>query len=184
MEIRITSKQILNVLHVLSWIIFLGVCVEAGGFIFNTLYAMLLNPAGAACFWNGIDLSRLYAFDKGYFLVECALMVIVAVLRAIMFYQIIKLLLDKKQSIAKPFTGSVVRFISLEAFIALGIGLFSQMGAEYARWFSSLGIQMPDIEDMRLGGADVWLFMGVVLLVISQVFKRGIEIQQENELTI
>jgi hypothetical protein len=43
---------------------------------------------------------------------------------------------------------------------------------------------MPDIENMRLGGADVWLFMGVTLFVIAQIFKRGIEIQTENDLTI
>jgi hypothetical protein len=43
---------------------------------------------------------------------------------------------------------------------------------------------MPDIEHLRLGGADVWLFMGVTLFVIGHIFKRGIEIQSENELTV
>ena len=31
MEIRITTKQILLFLNILSWIIFVGVCIEAGG---------------------------------------------------------------------------------------------------------------------------------------------------------
>jgi hypothetical protein len=35
-----------------------------------------------------------------------------------------------------------------------------------------------------LGGADVWLFMGVALLVIGRVFKKGIEIQNEIDLTV
>jgi len=43
---------------------------------------------------------------------------------------------------------------------------------------------MPDVQYLRLGGADVWLFMGVTLFVIAQIFKRGIEIQTENELTV
>jgi hypothetical protein len=43
---------------------------------------------------------------------------------------------------------------------------------------------MPDTQFLRLGGADVWLFMAVVLFIIAQIFKRGIEIQSENELTI
>ena len=46
------------------------------------------------------------------------------------------------------------------------------------------GVNMPDIQYLHLGGADVWLFMGVILFVIAQIFKRGIEIQTENELTI
>jgi len=37
---------------------------------------------------------------------------------------------------------------------------------------------------MRLAGADVWLFMGIVLLIIAFIFKKGIEIQSENDLTI
>jgi hypothetical protein len=43
---------------------------------------------------------------------------------------------------------------------------------------------MPAIESLRIGGADVWLFMGVTLLVIGQIYKKGIEIQTENELTV
>lgn len=43
---------------------------------------------------------------------------------------------------------------------------------------------MPDVQYLGLGGADVWLFMGVSLFVIAQIFKRGIEIQSENELTV
>jgi len=43
---------------------------------------------------------------------------------------------------------------------------------------------MPDTQHLRLGGADVWLFMGGILFFIAQIFKRGIEIQTENELTV
>jgi hypothetical protein len=46
------------------------------------------------------------------------------------------------------------------------------------------GVQIPDIQALRLAGADVWLYMGITLLVIAQIFKRGIEIQTENELTL
>jgi hypothetical protein len=55
---------------------------------------------------------------------------------------------------------------------------------KYARWLAQQGVKMPDIEHLRLGGADVWLFMGVTLFVIGHIFKRGIEIQSENELTV
>ncbi|RZL33826.1 MAG: DUF2975 domain-containing protein, partial [Pedobacter sp.] len=35
-----------------------------------------------------------------------------------------------------------------------------------------------------LGGADVWIFMAIVLLLINQILKRGVELQNENNLTI
>jgi hypothetical protein len=37
---------------------------------------------------------------------------------------------------------------------------------------------------LNLSGADVWLFMGVTLYVIAQIFKKGIELQTESELTV
>ena len=81
-----TKKDyLLIVLHILSWIIFVGLCVEAGGFLFNTLYTIFYNPAGAARFWMKSDLSSLYAFDQGQFVTLTVLMVIAAVLKAIMF---------------------------------------------------------------------------------------------------
>jgi len=184
MEIKISTQQILKILYVLSWIIFLGVCIEAGGFIFNSFYVLVLNPVGAHRFWEQIDLSGLYEFDRGYFFVETLLMNIVAVLRACIFYLIVKILHDKKINMSQPFGSEMGRFIINLSYLAFGIGVFSWWGVKYSEWFVEQGVQMPDIHYLRLGGADVWLFMSVILFVIAQIFKRGIEIQSENELTV
>ena len=182
MEIK--TKQILKILYVLSWIIFVGVCVEAGGFIINTFYTLAINSVDAKHFWPGIDFSSLYRFDPGYFFVETFLMIIVAVMRTWMFYLIVKVLHDKKLNMAQPFNSEVGRFIFSLSYLSLAAGLFSWWGVKYAEWLVTLGVKMPDLQSLRLGGADVWLFMSVTLFVIAQIFKRGIEIQTENELTI
>ena len=83
-----------------------------------------------------------------------------------------------------PFNLEVQRFISNMAYLAIGLGVFSYWGADYAQWLASQGVTMPDSQHMEIGGADVWLFMGIILLVIAQIFKRGVEMQSENELTI
>lgn len=184
MEIKITTKQVLKVLNVFSWIIFIGLCVEAGGILFNAIFIMTIKPLAAHQFWEGIDLSGLYKFDKGQFLVETLLMSIVGILKAILFYLIVRILHNKKLDLAKPFNMELNRFIGNMAWLALGIGLFSQWGAGYTKWLTSKQITMPDIQSLQFGGADVWLFMGVILFVIAQIFKQGIEIQSENDLTI
>jgi hypothetical protein len=46
------------------------------------------------------------------------------------------------------------------------------------------GVQLPAIQDLNLGGADVWFFMGIIFWVLKQLFKRGETIQTENDLTI
>ena len=178
------TKQILKILHVLSWIIFVGVCIEAGGSIFSAFYTLVINPINAATFWAGNDLSGLYKYDPGHFFVETLLISIASVLKACIFYLIIKILHNKKLTMSQPFNNEVRLFIINVSCLAFGIGLFTGAGVEYTEWLVNQGVNMPDTQHLRLGGADVWLFMGVTLFVIAQIFRRGIEIQSENELTV
>jgi len=84
----------------------------------------------------------------------------------------------------QPFNPEVERFILNISRVSLLIGLVSWIGATYTFWLVKQGVAMPDLQHLRLAGADVWLFMGVTLFVIGQIFKRGTEIQAENDLTI
>ena len=183
MEIRITTSHILKVLEILSWIIFIGLCIEAGALIFNTVYA-LYKPIVAQYFWNGADLSQLYKYDKGQFVAQMSLVVTVAVMKIVIFYLLVKMFYDKKFSLDNPFNTAVTRVVLNIAYLCLGAGLFSMWSTRQMKWFSKKGIAMPDEHLLNIDGADVWLFMAVVLIVIAQVFKKGIEIQNENDLTV
>jgi len=186
MEIKAKTKTtiVLRVLHVFAWVIFIGVCIEAGGSIFSAAFTLMINPINAATFWVGNDLSGLYKYDTGYFLVETVLISIPSVIKAYLFYLIIKILHDKKLSMAQPFNNEFRLFLIKGSALAFAIGLFTIWGVNYTEWLVNQGVQMPDTQHLRLGGADVWLFMGVILFVIAQIFKRGVEIQSENELTV
>lgn len=183
MTITITSRHILKALYVLSWIIFIGLGIEAGALIFYAVLSVA-RPESAEHLWQRIDLLDLLQHDRGEFLVLMFNMIIVALARATMFYLIIKIIHDKKLDIVQPFNISLVRLIQKTAYLALLIGLFSQGGTKYANWLAAKGISIPDTQHLRLAGADVWFFMGITLIVIAQIFKRGIEIQTENELTV
>lgn len=112
--------------------------------------------------------------------VWCAL----AILKAILFYVIVSVFYDKKFTISKPFNESMGRFLQTITYLAIGIGLFSLWGTENVKRIAGQGIKIPDLPSLSVDGADVWLFMGLILLVIAQVFKKGMEIQKENELTV
>ena len=179
-----STNLILKLLYALSWIIFIGVCIEAGGSIFSAFYTLVINSFNARTFWVGNDLSGLYEYGRGHFFAETLLISITAVLKACIFYLILKILHDKKLNMSQPFSKEVGRFIFKISYLTLMIGMLSWWGVKYTEWFIKQGVKMPDIQYLRLGGADVWLFMGVTLFVIAQIFKRGIEIQTENELTV
>lgn len=185
MEIKITTNQILKVLQIISWIIFIGLCIEAGGIIVSTFLTLFINPLVVENFWEGSGyLSSLYRFGQQHFVVIAITMIIVSVLKAIMFYLIVKLFVDKKLNLSQPFSMELKRFISNLAYLAFGIGLFSHSGYQYSVWLSKQGLKTADLQALHIEGGDVWLFMSVILFVIAQIIKKGIEIQKENDLTI
>lgn len=184
MDNKISTKQILNFLNVLSWIIFLGLCIEAGGIIFNSIFTHFINPVAAKKFWEGIDFSGLYSFDFGHFFAIVVIMSIVAILKALMFYQIVKTLSYRKLNLSEPFSKELRTVIINIAYIVLAIGIFSKFGIGYSQWIAEKNISMPKTEKMGFDGSGVWLFMSVILFVIAQIFRRGIELQEENNLTI
>ncbi len=178
------TRTILQILLVFSWILFIGVCIEAGGSIFSAFYTLVINSINAKTFWVGNDLSALYAYDPGHFLAETLYISIAGVLKACIFYLVIKVLRNEKLNMSQPFNNEIRLFIIKVSYLTFGIALFTWWGVKYTKWLVTQGVKMPDTQDLRLGGADVWLFMGVTLFVIAQIFKRGIEIQTENELTV
>ena len=185
MEIKITTNQILKVLQILSWIIFIGLCIEAGSISVNTVISLFINPHGVNNFWEGKTyLSTLFSFDRGYFFVVTLTMIIASVLKAIMFYLIVKLFTEKKIKMSQPFNTELKQFIITQSYLALGIGVFSQMGIKYTMWLSQQGLNLPDVQALHIAGADVWIFMAIILFIIAQVVKKGVEMQNENDLTI
>lgn len=184
MEIKIGSKQILLILHILSWMIFVGVSIEAGGFITNTIRVYFFNPAIAKHFWNHTNFEPLYQYDSVLFLIQTGLICIASILKALLFYTIIKLFIDNKIDLDKPFNTDVNKFLFNMSYLCFGVGIFSNWGANHSKWLFQKGIKMPAIDAMTIDGGDVWIFMGIVLIIIAFIFKRGIELQNENELTI
>lgn len=184
MEIRITTNQVLRVLEVISWIIFIGLCVEAGAILVNSVMAVFFTN-GNQEFWDAKEyLLRLYKFNQSHFVALTVTMIIVGVLKAIMFYLIVKVFTDKKLNISRPFSVALRRFIINQSCLALGIGLFSRSGYKFSVWLAGQGMETADVQALNIAGADVWLFMAVILFVIAQVVKKGIEVQNENDLTI
>lgn len=184
MTIKITTTHMLQCLHIISWIIFIGLCIDAGGYLTNTIYALAVNSHIAENFWTKINFESLLNYSSNHFAVVTFYMTTVAVLKAVLFYLIIKLFDEKKIDLKQPFNKEMAKFISNISYICILIGLFSLGGRNYTNWIELQNVFMPNFEQLNLGGADVWIFMGIVLLVLAQIFKRGIEIQQENELTI
>ncbi|WP_114792339.1 DUF2975 domain-containing protein [Niabella yanshanensis] len=177
------TKIILTLLYIIAWIIFVGLSIEAASFITNAVF-ILVKPEAVPYLWQQADLRDLLQYGHVFFFTQVFIIGVVSALKAILFYLIISILHNKQVKIEQPFTNIAQRFILRIASLALLIGLFSILGTTCADWLSGQGVKMPDLQALYLSGADVWIFMSIALFVVAYVFKKGIELQTEQDLTV
>ncbi len=67
------------------------------------------------------------------------------------------------------------------AFLLLGVWIVSSIFWKTYIYYLS---QATGIQLQANNSGDEYLFMAGIIYIISQVFKRGIEIQEENQLTV
>lgn len=181
---KINGDFTFKFLNVLSWILFIGLAIETGGYFTNAIVTLFFNSEWAGHFWGNIDLSELYAFDLGLFICLITLLTIISLCKTIMFYHIISIFHKKKFDIENPFNETIKIYFLNFAYIVLEIGLFSYAGKVYTKWLIERGIELPPLENMNIEGSDVWIFMGITLLLFAKIFKKGVELQKENDFTV
>ena len=175
------TKGILKALHVISWIIFIGLCIQTGAILYSFIVSLATNSAGAKNLHLGLDLSDLYAYDRWQYVTVVSYIICLSALKAYLFYLAIKIFL--KINFIHPFSTAISLLISKIGKVAIGIGLLSLVAIGYTKWLMKKGVVFPDMHDY-LGGAGEFLMLGAIIFIIAQIFKRGIEIQSENELTV
>jgi hypothetical protein len=86
-----------------------------------------------------------------------------------------------KLKLQTPFSMEVEKKLERIAYLLLAVwivsGIFWKTYIYYLA--QATGIQLPANKS-----GDEYLFMAGIIYIISQVFKRGIEIQEENQLTV
>jgi hypothetical protein len=168
--------KILKILEVFVWIAFIEMCIEPG-IILTSFIVSLFNPGASADLYLGMDFSELYHFNVSHYISMISLIIFIYAGKAFLVFQLLKIL--DKVNISNPFTDLVGRRISKMSTISLWIGILSILSKGYYKWLLKQDLQLHlDF------AAKEFLILAGILFVLSQVFKRGIELQSENELTI
>lgn len=170
------TKQVLEILKVITWIIFVGLCIETGAMLVSFFVSLFIDNEGAKDLYQGLNLSELFAYSKWHYVTMASLIVIISGLKAWLFYWVIKVI--SGINFASPFSEKIAALISRIANISLQLGITALMTNVYAGWLQE------KVSFSYEGSESQFLFLAGILLVIAQIFKRGIELQSENELTI
>ena len=171
---------ILDVLNVVSWIIFIGLCIEAGALIFNFILTHL-KPIATHNIYKGLNLSEMFEKQYPHFLGVMSFIVVLSILKAYLFYLVVKIFM--KLNLVKPFNVEIAKLIEKISFEAFTIAIVSIIAHQYTKVLIQSGYEVSHIEKYWNESA-AFLMMAAILFVISQIFKKGIELQNENDLTV
>jgi len=175
-----TSNVVFTVLKIVSWVIFVGLCIEAGGLIVNFIFS-LYKPEVIHNLYQKLDLSEIYNRSKLAFYGMYSFILIISILKAVLFYVVVRLL--SKIDLAKPFSSFVSSQILLISYYTVSIGLLSFIGQQSAKGLLHYGIVTDNLNQFW-ADSQAFILMAAVIYVIASIFKKGIEIQNENDLTV
>jgi hypothetical protein len=175
------SNSILTIMNVLVWIAFIGLCIKAGAILFTFFMSLFITPAAAGNLYSGLDLSDLMNVDEGKYMTLVSLILAIWVLQAYLFYCIIRII--KVGNLANPFSEAVYNLIVRVSYVALGIGILAHTAQAFTSHLVKRGVELRTAYEY-VGGGPEFLFLAGTVYVIALVFKRGLEIQSEHELTV
>ncbi len=175
-----SNNFVLKGLKVVTWVIFIGLCIGAGGLIVNFIFS-LFNPEFAHNLYQKLDLSEMHSRSRWAFYGMYSFILVISILKAVLFYVVIQLI--TRFDLAKPFNSFVSNQISEISFYTLSIGLLSYLARQTAKNLLHRGYEINQL-DQFWEDSRAYILMAAIVYVIATIFKKGLEIQNENELTV
>ena len=167
-------------LKVIAWIIFVGLCIEAGALVVNFVMS-IFNPAIVKNLYEKLDLSDVYQKSTWVYYGIYSFIIALAVLKCLLFYYVIKLTMVL--NLANPFVQTVADLIRDISQLTFSIGIISYIGQQIVKSHEHKGMIIHGI-DRFWADSEAFILMAAVVYVIATIFARGVELQNENEYTI
>ena len=173
------TEIILLILKYLALVAAIGFSIECGSQLFYFV-ASLINPDWAK---NGYEIERnwfrIHEYSTWYYICVMSLTISISGTKALIWYLIFGLLL--KLQLKSPFSMVVTKKLTTISYLLLGVWiLMAFIGKTYGHYLTeATGIELP----AKYTG-DEYFFIAGIVYIISQIFKRGIEMQEENSLTV
>jgi hypothetical protein len=170
------TEKVLTVMNVLAWIAFIGLMIEAGAVLVSYSISYL-NPDAAKNLYKGWSLYPLQEFSFFHYTLSVFFVAGIMAAKAFMCFLLIKTLTRVK--LENPFTLQVTALIEQISYILVIVGLLAAFSDYHGRWvLQATGVVEPKTD------AAGHIFIAGLVFIIAQIFKRGIELQTENDLTV
>lgn len=182
------TGQILKIMHILTWIAVIGLVAQTGAILIS-FGVSCFNPEAARNLYTGMDLEvnrsmngvldmyNLRQFSFRHYTQMVSVLIAVFALKAYSLFLVTKVL--SRVNLVSPFNFEVAHLIEKISYVLFSAWLVAVIGNGYIGWLTKrtefMLDQMPSTE---------FLFMAGLVFIISKIFRRGVEIQTESELTV
>lgn len=166
-------------LYSIAWLIFICLLIDAGTLIvnfFSTLIWPMLDQTG----YYRIDLSESYNNNIIAFYTSYSFELGISILKAYLFYIVIRLV--HKMDLAKPFNTFVSKQILQISFYTISVGLLSLIAKQSTKRLLQ-GFESEALNHFWVD-SQAFIIMGAVIYIIATIFKKGVDIQNENDLKV
>jgi len=179
------TEKILKIINVFAWIIFVGTFVKFGTILIIFIIS-LFNPEAVVfkdidVFGEGISPGTyFYEIRESHlwnYIPYVISIILWTLIKSYLAYLIIKLL--AKINLIHPFSMEVADRIVKISYALIFIWVLSFVVGFFDKW-ATLAIGLEPQFEVR----GEFLFIAGLVYLIGNIFKRGVEIQNENKLTI
>lgn len=174
------NRFIWKVIYVVCWLIFIGYCIQTGTLLFNYIFS-LFNPIAVYNLHLGLNLSQLYNNSKLVYSLLFFVIISVSALKAYVFYLVVKLF--RELNLNRPFSFEVAMSVSKFARYPFSIGLICLLVQQIEKKVFATEYNISAANGYwHDGGA--YLMMSAIIFIIAMIFQKGVELQNENDLTV
>lgn len=175
-----TNNFVFKGLHIVAWVIFVGLSIEAGGLIINFLFSWL-KPEFVGNLYQKLNLTELLKSNPPTFFGVYSFILSIAILKAHLFYILVRLMY--KMDLTKPFSTYIAEQITQISYYTLAIGFISHIGRQVVKAMVNHGTITTDLNQFW-ADSQAFILMGAVIYIIATIFSKGVALQNENDLTV
>jgi len=170
------TDSILVAMNVLAWLAVCGFITKASALLISFIVS-INNPAGAKNMYMGLDFAAIRQYDFWEYAGTVIMMVAIVLLEAYIAFLVTKAL--SKIKLTKPFTPEVSKVLEQISAVMLLTWVAAMIYNGHQAWLAK---NIAGLQTNYIPGE--FILMAGVVFVLAQIFKKGVELQTENELTV
>ena len=173
------TEKILVVLKILAFMGAVKYSIDCGAQLTHFVASFINTDWAKRTYEVNLDIFNIREKSIPYYSYAMCLTIAVSALKATIWYVVFAL--QTKLKLQSPFSMEVQKKLEIIAYLLLAVWIVSSFFWETYTYYlkQDTGIQLP-----ANNSGDEYFFMAGIVYIISQIFKRGIEIEEENQLTV